>query len=196
MARGTYCHREVFPGDARHIDLVALPETQRFVAGLGRCLTLTAGRRQAKTGVRERRGRCSPQLLPRHCSLVGGKNPPVDGEEVKLAGCVHRVGLLQVTQLLQSLIDEDEAGEGGEGFFSEAGDVAHQRAGVGGHQHYAQEGGPQPDARPQREIGERVLPGKPRENQGWKGATARIFPGQPNLGSRILGLSPPPAALL
>ena len=106
------------------------------------------------------------------------KNPLVDGEEVKLAVHVHRVGLSQVTQLLQSLIDEDHADEGGEGFFGEAGDVAHQRAGIGGHQHYAEEGGPQPDARPQRQIGERVLPGKPREKQGWKGqqeAPSRAF---------------------
>lgn len=90
----------------------------------------------------------------------GEKNPLVAGEEVQLAVHVHRVGVSQVTQLLQSLVDEDDADEGGKGFFREAGDVAHQTAGVGGHQHYAQEGGPQPNARPQRQIGERVFPGK------------------------------------
>ena len=90
----------------------------------------------------------------------GERNPLVAGEEVQLAVHVHRVGVSQVTQLLQSLVDEDDADEGGKGFFREAGDVAHQTAGVGGHQHYAQEGGPQPNARPQRQIGERVLPGK------------------------------------
>lgn len=164
MAWGTYSHREVFPGDARHVDLVALPETQGCVAGMAWCLTLTAGRRKAKTRVRERQWRCSPELLPRGSSLLGGKKKPslVDGEEVELAVHVHRVGLSQVTQLLQSLVDEDDADEGGEGFFGEAGDVAHQTAGVGGHQHYAEEGSPQPDAGPQREIGERVLPGKPK----------------------------------
>lgn len=45
---GTYGHREVFPGDGRHVDLVALPEVQGLIAGMGRCLALTAGRRKAK----------------------------------------------------------------------------------------------------------------------------------------------------
>lgn len=45
---GTYGHREVSPGDGRHVDLVALPKAQGLVAGMGRRLTLTAGRRKAK----------------------------------------------------------------------------------------------------------------------------------------------------
>lgn len=79
---------------------------------------------------------------------------------------VHRVGLSQADQLLQSLVDEDDADEGSEGFFGEAGDVAHQAAGIRGHQHHAEEGGPQPYARPQGEVGECIVPGK--TNKEWE----------------------------
>lgn len=76
---------------------------------------------------------------------------------------VHREGLAQADQLLQGLVYEDHADEGGEGLLGEAGDVAHQAAGVRGHQHHAEEGGPEPDARPQRQVGQRVLPAEQKE---------------------------------
>lgn len=79
---------------------------------------------------------------------------------------VHGEGLPQVAQLLQGLVDEDDADEGGEGLLGEAGDVAHQAAGVRGHQHYAEERSPEPDACPQGQIGERVFPGKPQNSWG------------------------------
>lgn len=85
---------------------------------------------------------------------------------------VHGEGLPQVAQLLQGLVDEDDADEGGEGLLGEAGDVAHQAAGVRGHQHHAEEGGPEPDARPQGQVGERVFPGKPRQILGERPARA------------------------
>lgn len=92
---------------------------------------------------------------------------------------VHREGVPQVAQLLQGLVDEDDADEGGEGLLGEAGDVAHQAAGVRGHQHHAEERGPEPDARPQGQVGERVFPGKNTKTPGGKareksGATWRL----------------------
>lgn len=64
----------------------------------------------------------------------------------------------QVDQLLQRLVDEDDADERGKRFLGEASDVAHQRAGVCGHQQETEEGRPQADAGPQGEVGEAVLP--------------------------------------
>lgn len=49
---------------------------------------------------------------------------------VFIDGIVHP----QVEQLLQGLINEDDANEGCKGFFSEARDVTDERAGVRGHQ--------------------------------------------------------------
>ena len=72
--------------------------------------------------------------------------------------CVDGVDLPQVDELLQRLVDEDEADEGGEGLLGEACDVAHQRAGVRRHQQQAEQSRPQPDARPQRQVGEVVVP--------------------------------------
>lgn len=60
-------------------------------------------------------------------------------------------------ELLQSLVDEDEADEGGEGLLGEAGDVADQRAGVGGDQKQAEEGCPESDTGPQGQVGQAVV---------------------------------------
>ena len=70
---------------------------------------------------------------------------------------VDGVVLAQFKELLQRLVDEDDADERGEGLLREARDVAHQRAGVRGHQHQAQEGRPQPDAGAQRQVGQAVV---------------------------------------
>lgn len=64
----------------------------------------------------------------------------------------------QVDQFLQRLVDEDDADQCGKSFLGEASDVTHQRAGVCGHQQETEEGRPQADAGPQREVGEAVLP--------------------------------------
>ncbi len=61
-------------------------------------------------------------------------------------------------ELLQCLVDEDEADERGKCLLREASDVAHQRTGVGGNQHQTQQGRPQADASPQRQIGQVVVP--------------------------------------
>lgn len=61
---------------------------------------------------------------------------------------VDGVVFSQVKELLQSLIDEDDADECSEGLLCESGDVADQGAGVCGHQDQTQEGRPQTDAGP------------------------------------------------
>lgn len=63
----------------------------------------------------------------------------------------------EVDQLLQSLVDEDDAYEGGKGLLCEAGDVADQRAGVSGHQQEAEEGRPQPNGGPQGQVRQAVI---------------------------------------
>lgn len=54
----------------------------------------------------------------------------VVGLEVRIDGIV----LKGSDHLLDGVVDEDEADEGGEAFFCEAGDVLYNEAGVGGHQ--------------------------------------------------------------
>lgn len=70
---------------------------------------------------------------------------------------VNRVDLPEVDQLLQSLIDEDHADEGSEGLLGEASDVADQRAGISGNEQQAEEGGPESDTGPQRQVGQTVI---------------------------------------
>lgn len=168
MAQGTYGHCEVSPGDSRHIDSVTPPDPQGLVAGVSWGLTLTAG-----GGNQDRAEGTAPGQTQRNLpGGKGGEHPLIDGEEVQLAVHVHGEGFPQVAQLLQGLVDEDDADEGGEGLLGEAGDVAHQAAGVRGHQHHAEERGPEPDARPQGQVGERIFPGKAQNLLGKRSAQA------------------------
>lgn len=73
----------------------------------------------------------------------------VGGELVQVVVPVEGVILFQVDELLQGLIDENDADEGGEGFLREPGDVTHEGARIGGHQQDAEESRPQADASPQ-----------------------------------------------
>lgn len=82
---------------------------------------------------------------------------PVEGEVVQMVVHVDWIDVSEVDQLLQSLVDEDDAYEGGEGLLCEAGDVADQRAGVSGHQQEAEEGRPQSNAGPQGQVGQAVV---------------------------------------
>lgn len=61
---------------------------------------------------------------------------------------VDGVEFSQVAQLLQGLVDEDDADEGSKGLLREASDVAHQRAGVCGHQQQTQQCRPQANTGP------------------------------------------------
>lgn len=73
--------------------------------------------------------------------------------------CVEGVDFSQVEEFLQGFIDEDEADECCESLLSKAGDVADQRACVCGDQDQTQQGCPQADASPQRQVGQSVVPG-------------------------------------
>lgn len=72
---------------------------------------------------------------------------------------VEGVNFSQVEEFLQGFVDEDEADERCESLLCEAGDVADQRACVCGHQDQTQQGCPQADASPQRQVGQSVVPG-------------------------------------
>lgn len=71
---------------------------------------------------------------------------------------IDRVMHPEMDQLLQSLVDKDDADQWGESFFGEARDVADKWAGVRGYQQQTEKGRPQADAGPQGEVGEAVLP--------------------------------------
>lgn len=87
-------------------------------------------------------------------------------EFVQIAVCIEGVDLSQVNQLLQGLVDEDEADQGGKGLLCEPSDVAHQRACISGNQNKTKHSRPQADASPQRQIGQVVVPEKRREGDG------------------------------
>lgn len=67
------------------------------------------------------------------------------GELVEVVVHVERVCLPQMNKFLQSLVDEDDADEGSEGFLCESCNVTHQRAGVSGNQQKTEKGRPQTD---------------------------------------------------
>lgn len=78
-------------------------------------------------------------------------------ELVEVVVHIERVCLSQMNKFLQSFVDKDDADEGSEGFLCESCNVTHQRAGVCGNQHKAQEGRPQANASAQREVGQIVV---------------------------------------
>lgn len=53
---------------------------------------------------------------------------------------VDRVVICQLDHLLESIVNEDEADEGGKSFLSEAGEVLDQEAGIGGDEDETLEG--------------------------------------------------------
>lgn len=89
--------------------------------------------------------------------LIFRRTVRVEGEVVQVVVHVDGVQLPEVEQLLQSLIDEDYADEGSEGLLGEASDVADQTAGIGGDEQQAEEGRPESDTGPQRQVGETVI---------------------------------------
>ncbi len=91
------------------------------------------------------------------------------GEFVQIAVRIEGIDFSQVEELLQGLVDENEADEGGEGLLCEPSDVAHQRARICGNQHQTQQGRPQADASPQRQIGQVVVPDVREETRGGQG---------------------------
>lgn len=64
----------------------------------------------------------------------------VGGDEVGLEVYVDGVVLEGTDHLLDGIVDEDEADEGGEALLCEAGDILDDKAGVCGHQDKALDG--------------------------------------------------------
>lgn len=64
----------------------------------------------------------------------------IGGDGVRLKVHVDGVVLEGTDHLLDGIIDEDEADEGGEALLSEAGDILDNKAGVRGHQDKALDG--------------------------------------------------------
>lgn len=64
----------------------------------------------------------------------------VGGDGVRLKVHIDGVVLEGTNHFLDGIIDEDEADEGGEALFSEAGDILDDKAGVCGHQDKALDG--------------------------------------------------------
>lgn len=72
---------------------------------------------------------------------------------------IEGVNFSQVEEFLQGFVDEDEANERCESLLCEASDVADQRARIRGHQDQTQQGCPEANASPQRQVGQSVVPG-------------------------------------
>lgn len=83
---------------------------------------------------------------------------PVQCEVIQVSVCVDGIGLSELQQFLQSLVNEDEADESGECFLCEACDVTHKRARVSCYQHYTEERRPQSDTGTQGQVGHPIIP--------------------------------------
>lgn len=89
---------------------------------------------------------------------------------------VYGVVVAQLDHLLESVVDEDEADQGGEALLGEACEVLHQEAGVGGDQQQAEQARPEADPQPELEVVEAVVP----EEEGKGGrAHGKWFNGTP-----------------
>lgn len=71
---------------------------------------------------------------------------------------VYGVAVAQLDHLLESVVDEDEADQGGEALLGEAREVLHQEAGVGGDQQQAEQARPEADPQPELQVVEAVVP--------------------------------------
>lgn len=87
---------------------------------------------------------------------------PVLCKFLKVIVLINGVMMPQVEQLLQSLVDENDADQRCESFLGEARDVTDKRTGIRGHQQQTEEGRPQANAGPQGEVGEAILPERDR----------------------------------
>lgn len=87
---------------------------------------------------------------------------PVLCEFLEVIVLIDGVVMPQVEQLLQSLVDENDADQRCKSFLGEACDVTDKRAGIRGHQQQTEEGRPQANAGPQGEVGEAILPERDR----------------------------------
>lgn len=83
---------------------------------------------------------------------------PVSGEFLQIVVHIKGIRLPEMNELLQGLIDEDDADERGESLLREACDVTDEWAGISGHQQQTEERRPQPDTRPEGQVRQPVFP--------------------------------------
>lgn len=70
---------------------------------------------------------------------------------------VYGIVVAQVDHLLESVVNEDEADQGGEALLCEAREVLHQETGVSGDQQQAEQARPQADPQSELEVVEVVV---------------------------------------
>lgn len=79
---------------------------------------------------------------------------------------MYGVVVAQLDHLLKSVVNEDEADQGGEALLGEAREVLHQETGVGGDQQEAEQARPQADPQPELEVVEVVVSGEEERHVG------------------------------
>lgn len=81
-------------------------------------------------------------------------------DEVWIVVAVYQVVVAQLYHLFKGVVDEDEADECREAFFSEACKVLHQEAGICGDQHQTEKARPQANPQPELKVVEAVVSGE------------------------------------
>lgn len=81
-------------------------------------------------------------------------------DEVWIIVSVYQVVVAQLYHLFESVVDEDEADECREAFFSKAREVLHQEAGVCGDQHQTEQARPQANPQSELKVVEAVFSGE------------------------------------
>lgn len=98
-----------------------------------------------------------PATPSSYVERTGDAAAVVLGDQIGVVVGVYGVVVAQLDHLLESVVDEDEADEGGEAFLGEAREVLHQEAGVRGDQHQAEETRPEADPQAELEVVEAVV---------------------------------------
>lgn len=104
----------------------------------------------------------APLGLPVTC-VRGDTLAFVGGDRVRLKVHVDGVVLEGTDHLLDGIVDEDEADEGGETLLSEAGDILDDKAGICGHQDKALDGRVQANPEAELHVVQAVASGRQRE---------------------------------
>lgn len=90
-------------------------------------------------------------------------------DEVGVVLVVYKVVVAQLYHLFESVVDEDKADKSGEALFCEAREVLHQKAGIRGDEHQAEQARPQADPQPELEVVEIVVSEERRQKRSGGG---------------------------
>lgn len=78
-------------------------------------------------------------------------------DQVRVVVSVYGVVVAEHDHLLKSVVNEDEADQGGEALLSKAREVLHQETGVSGDQQQTEQTRPQADPKPELQVVECVV---------------------------------------